>query len=168
MVSLLLVQHTLPNSQVAKADFKAEPSVGWYCFLLTWFCTLRHHINKICLVNWLNPCAFCKLQDDVQDGRQPRDSQLWTSFCNPLTDFDDLWVFFYIYSYVLDAMEIHISFMKHFLRHSTMPIFMKMTKDTINKLKQPCLPCKSICVTNKIWQGNLNQICVFFQIQDGR
>ena len=50
-----------------------------------------------------------------------------------------------------------------------MQIFMNVTKDNINELKQTGLNCKSICMINKILQVNQVQLWdFFFKIQDGR
>ena len=59
----------------------------WYSFFLPWFCSLRHHINIICLVNWVHTWVFCKIQDGVQDGRQLQGFTTMNPFPQPLDRF---------------------------------------------------------------------------------
>ena len=141
------------------------PWPDWYSFFRTWFCSFRHHINKICLVNWAHPWAFFKIQDGVQDDRQlqrftmmdlipqPIDRCLWSLglfICFPMS-----WV---QWKYIWNHKE-HISWWNFnyegFWCHSSLKIFMKMTKNYIDGLEQPGLTCKGNCVTYKIWKVNL-------------
>ena len=113
----------------------------WYSYFLTWFCSFRHYINTICLVNWVNPWAFCKIQDGVQDGRQLQGFTMMDLFLQPLDRFRwslGLFMCFPMYwiqcKYIWNHKE-HITWWyfnyEAFLRHSTMHIFKKMTKITL-------------------------------------
>ena len=119
---------------VDKADFQAETSLGWHRFYLTWFCSLRHHINTVCLVNW----AFFKIQDGVQDGRQPLGCTIRGLFLQPLSIFG--WHLCFLicfrspriqWKYMRKHYRGHMSILKHFgVAQWRLPC--KMTKDNIN------------------------------------
>ena len=106
-----------------------------------------------------------KIQDGVQDGRQLQRFTMMDLFPQPIERclwslgvfrcFSMSWI---QRKYIWNHNE-HISWWffnyEGFWCHSSIKIFMKMTKNSINGLEQPVSTCKSICVTYKIWKVNL-------------
>ena len=154
------------TNQAVKADFKAEPLLDWYSFFLTWFCSSRHHINNICLVNWAHPWAFCKIQDGVQDGHQ---LQGFTRMDLILQSSDKFWwslglficfPWCWIQWKHFRKYQLHVSWWnyhyKQFWCCSPMTIFMKKSKITLmDRYSLVWLAWVTVWQTNKIWRVNL-------------
>ena len=75
----------------------------------------------------------------------------------------------HMFSLVLDSMEILLETPEIYTMwfFSNEVLFMKIAKDNMNGMKQPCLLCNIIWTENKIWQVNLVHLLSFFNIQDG-
>ena len=124
---------------------------------LTWFCSLKHHINKICLVNSLYFWEFIKIQDGVQDGRQLQGFTMIDIFLQPLDRiywFLTLYICFFWFWIQWEYIWKHqksVSWWYFNYYIVWCHLSMKMTKDNINQVKQPGLTMAANFMDTQRW-----------------